>query len=67
MTSALPLFNVPLVKEITQLTEERAELAKRIKGLPPASHRRIALEDRLKRLTCQALQAECELTRRGER
>lgn len=62
MSAPLPLFNVQLVKEIEQLAVERAELADRIKDLPPTSHRSIALQDRLKRLTCRALKAECALS-----
>lgn len=67
MAAALPLFSVPLVKKIEQLAEERAELAERIKDLPPTSHRSIALQDRLRRLTCRTLKAECELTERERR
>ncbi len=62
MTAPLPLFNVPLLKEIEQLAVERAKLVDRIKDLPPTSHRSIALQERLKRLTCRALKAECALS-----
>lgn len=60
-TAILPLFVWPEQTEIAALETERADLARRINGLPRFAHRRVALEARLRASTERQLQLECAI------
>jgi len=60
---AAPLFDWPVMKELRRLRTERDALIERIAELPRNSHRRIALQERLKTLTAQILTLEIEHAR----
>lgn len=59
--TVLPLFAVDEIRAIERLQAARDQLTRRILALPPHSHRRIALQDRLAELTAQQLALEAKL------
>lgn len=63
----LPLFIWPEQVQIAALSEQRADLARRIDMLPRFSHRRVELEARMRATTEQQLRLERELQARGAR
>lgn len=64
MASRLPLFDLPRLRELESLEAERSALAERIQKLPPNSHKRVVLQNRLEVLTLAALRAETEMEAR---
>lgn len=65
MSGLLPLFAAQQLKEIEQIRSRREATCERLKRLPPNSHRRIALEERVRMLTLRALKVERELKKNG--
>ncbi len=58
MNNALPLFSWQMTQEASRLEEQRQAMKSRINALPRYSHKRIALEVRMKQLTASALELE---------
>ncbi|MEM6372350.1 MAG: hypothetical protein AAF727_06175 [Pseudomonadota bacterium] len=56
--SRLPLFDQPKWHELEKLEAARSMLSERIKAMPPLSHKRIALEAKVRELTLKALELE---------
>ncbi|MCH2165930.1 MAG: hypothetical protein MK098_14985 [Marinovum sp.] len=58
MSQPLTLFSTDAEKALTDKLTRRETLIMRLAKLPPQSHKRIALQDRLNRLTTELLGAE---------
>lgn len=59
----LPLLTWREDAALARLSQERAELQRRISALPAMSHRRVALTERLKELTARELKLSLTGTR----
>ncbi len=62
----LPLFIWPEQAQIAALSEQRADLVRRIAMVPRFSHRRVELETRMRAITEQQLRLERSLATKGE-
>lgn len=60
MTAPLPLFDLPRIRALEEMEAEREKLAQRMQDLPPNSHKRIVLQDRLQRITNRMIKLETE-------
>lgn len=58
---ALPLFNWRELLELERLRQDREALLSRIRTLRPHAHKRVALEERARLVTLQAIELEAKL------